>query len=92
MTDINANIVDQTTYSINISEDVVVVNDPISPLNLQFELIEKTQYIVNISEELVTVEIEGGLTTGTGDMLKNTYDTNFNGLVDTCEYVDGGTF
>lgn len=27
-----------------------------------------------------------------GDMTKSIYDTNFNGLVDTCEYVDGGTF
>lgn len=49
---------------------------------------------VTFVEEQISFTVETPVQIGNngGDMTKTMYDTNFNGLVDTCEYVDGGTF
>lgn len=41
----------------------------------------------------ISVKLTGDVNyTQGGDMYRTNYDTNFNGVIDTCEYIDCGTF
>ena len=89
MTDINVTI---GNPNINVELQTIVIDATVGADNINVTLTEKQEYVFNVVQESIIVEVGQGVSTGEGDMLKNTYDTNFNGLVDTCEYVDGGTF
>jgi hypothetical protein len=59
--------------------------------------IEEIAKITDIEENYSIVEshpIIASFQTGEGggDMYKSTYDTNYNNIVDTCEFIDCGTF
>jgi len=89
MTDINVVIRENV---IEAEMQSIVINANIQNDNINVALTEKQEYVFEVTEQVMNIEVGTGLFPSGGDMLKNTYDTNFNGLVDTCEYVDGGTF
>ena len=57
--------------------------------------IVEDQHKINLIEEKVKINLVGGntyqLQVG-GDMNMSVYDTDFNGIIDTCQYIDCGEF
>lgn len=47
----------------------------------------------SIGTETINVTVSESFTLESGgNMTKSVYDTNYNNIIDTCEYIDCGTF
>lgn len=64
-----------------------VTNISINSVNENYSIVsEVTNNEIIKSQEVANIYMTGG------DMLKSTYDTDYNGVVETCQYIDCGEF
>lgn len=60
--------------------------------SVELKRVGEQRELKRITERVEMIKSAPVIMQSGADMFKSTYDSNYDGRVDTCDYIDGGTF